>query len=156
MLGKWWEEGKGGSLSSLFPLPIGPQRSLFLSLQSPYNAKRPLRRREVGAWFLWLFFFAGAEELLVSLRGYVTPGRSFPAVCAPDEDIALKVKFVLKSLQSVFLFYPYKKCSCGVVITEEFHFMAWSTNTQFQCLYIVLNNKPGPLFLEFNLCEGKL
>ena len=80
------------------------------------------------------------------------------------------------------------------MITEEFHFMAWSTNTQqahnrfcrqslihvssrllmsfsilvvthsvatdyrkqFQCLYIVLNNKPGPLFLEFNLCEGKL
>ena len=37
------------------PLPIGPQRSLFLSPQSRYNTKRPLRRREVGAGL-------GAEE----------------------------------------------------------------------------------------------
>ena len=89
--------GRGKRRKPFFslPLPISPQRSLFLSPQSPYNTKRPLRRREVGAWFLWLFFFAGAEELLVSLRGYVTRqeprdlANNSHAVCAPDEDIAL-------------------------------------------------------------------
>ena len=49
--------GRGKRRKPFFslPLPIGPQRSLFLSPQSRYNTKRPLRRREVGAGL-------GAEE----------------------------------------------------------------------------------------------
>ena len=33
--------------------------------------------------------------------------------------------------------------------------VATDNRKQFQCLIIVLNNKTGPFFLEFNWCEDK-
>ena len=39
--------GRGEGLFSLFPLPIVPRALSFFSPQSPYDTKRPLRRREV-------------------------------------------------------------------------------------------------------------
>ena len=92
--------GRGKRRKPFFSLPPS-HRSPALSFSfSPVSLQRKEASTEKRGWSLvsLVVFFAGAEELLVSLRGYVTPGRSFPAVCAPDEDIALKVKFVLKSL----------------------------------------------------------
>ena len=40
------EQLYGRGLSSFFPFPSYPARSLFLSPQSPYNTKRPLWRKQ--------------------------------------------------------------------------------------------------------------
>ena len=59
------EEGKGG----IFPLPITSRAFLFPSPQSPYDTKRPLRRREAKLQIAVGPYYIGCVVYCIFLSG---------------------------------------------------------------------------------------